>query len=186
MNNEVKIYDCGQSAGKTVVTENEKWFLAGLIEGESSFTASVKNFSSLDRKLVIDPEFFIYQHKIRRGLLELALKVFNVGRIKPKPGNEDVLEYQVTSTKEIYEVIIPFLNQYMIYSHRKSDIEKFKQIVNIVYNKQHFIKENKLKLVDLAFSMNMNGKNRRVKKQDVINRILRDYTLGTDTNSVKI
>lgn len=180
MNDKVKIHDCGQSAGKTVVTENEKWFLAGVIEGEGSFCASIKHYKYKNRLITtIDPEFFIYQHQIRRGLLEIALKVFGVGRIRPKFGNESVLEYQVTSTKQIYEIIIPFLNQYMRYSFRKSDIDKFKQITDAVYHKQHLTKEGRIKLVDLAYSMNMNGKNRRIPKADVINRILRDYTLST-------
>src|SRR6202161_1881392 len=54
------------------VSEKKCWFLAGLIEGEGSLCVSIKNHKPSRFGYLVHPEFFIYQHKIRRGLLELA------------------------------------------------------------------------------------------------------------------
>lgn len=180
MNNEVKIHNCGQSAGKTVVTENEKWFLAGLIEGEGSFCVSLKWHKCCRYGIHVDPEFFIYQHQIRRDLLERAKLIFNTGHIGPKSGTPDVLVYKVNCNKRIIDTIIPFLNQYMTYSSRKNDIEKFKKIVYSWNDKKHLTKDKVIEIVQLAYTMNMNGKNRKRNIEEVINRILRDYTLSTN------
>lgn len=128
-----------------------------MIEGEGSFCASVKRQLNCHHKIQIDPEFFIYQHKVRRGLLELAQKVFAIGRIRPKGGNPNVLVYKVTRTEEIVKIIIPFLEKYMIYSYRKNDIEKFKQVAQICYDNKHLSKEQLIQLINIAYSMNMNG-----------------------------
>jgi hypothetical protein len=58
-----------------------------LIEGEGSLCVSIKEHKPSRFGYLVDPEFFIYQHKIRRGLLELAGSVFETGRITPKHGN---------------------------------------------------------------------------------------------------
>lgn len=179
MNDEVKIHNCGQSAGKTVITENEKWFLAGLIEGEGSFCVSLKWHKTCKYGIHIDPEFFIYQHKIRKGLLDRAKLIFNTGYIGPKSGTPDVLVYKVNSNRDIIKTIIPFLDKYMFYSNRKSDIEKFKQIIYAWSDKRNLSQQKVIELVKIAYSMNMNGKNRKRDINEVINRILRDYTLGT-------
>ena len=52
--------------------EQRCWFLAGLIEGEGSLCVSIKEHPSSRFGYLVQPEFFLYQHKIRRGLLELA------------------------------------------------------------------------------------------------------------------
>ena len=67
--------------------EQKCWFLAGLIEGEGSLCVSIKAHKPSRFGYLVDPEFFIYQHQMRRGLLELAQGIFGTGRIFPKPGN---------------------------------------------------------------------------------------------------
>ena len=57
--------------------EEKRWFLAGLIEGEGSCTISIKQHATAKFGFYVDPEFFIYQHKNRRAVLELAIDVFH-------------------------------------------------------------------------------------------------------------
>src|SRR3989338_9258918 len=96
--------------------EQKKWFLAGLIEGEGSYCVSIKRHQTARFGFLVDPEFFIYQHKIRRGLLELAREIFGVGRISPKSGNEDVLVYSIVSQKMSEERGLPFCARHMKFS----------------------------------------------------------------------
>ncbi len=111
------------------VSEKKCWFLAGLIEGEGSLCVSIKNHKPSRFGYLVHPEFFIYQHKIRRGLLELACDVFGTGRITPKVGNEDVLVYSIVSRRLIIERVLPFYERYMAFSFKTRDYHLFREIV---------------------------------------------------------
>jgi hypothetical protein len=64
--------------------ERKRWFLAGLVEGEGSVTLSIKQHPTAGFGVYVQPEFFIYQHKLRRSLLEMAVEYFGAGGIRPK------------------------------------------------------------------------------------------------------
>ena len=156
--------------------EQRNWFLAGLIEGEGSLCVSIKEHKPSRFGYLVDPEFFIYQHKIRRGLLELAGSVFETGRINPKHGNEDVLVFSIVSQRWIVQRVIPFFERYMAFSCKKRDFQLFREIVMAMENKQHHDPHGLVDIVEKAYQMNMVGKQRKRPKGVVIERILRDYT----------
>ena len=156
--------------------ERKCWFLAGLIEGEGSLCVSIKEHKSSRFGFLVDPEFFIYQHQIRRGLLELAKSVFDAGRINPKPGNEVVLVFSITSTRLIEERVLPFYERYMAFSCKKRDYQLFREVVNAIRNGAHRDPHGLVEIVEKAYQMNMEGKQRKRPKAEVIGRILRDYT----------
>jgi hypothetical protein len=156
--------------------EQRNWFLAGLIEGEGSLCVSIKEHKTSKFGYLVDPEFFIYQHKIRRGLLELAGSVFETGRITPKHGNEDVLVFSIVSQRSIVQRVLPFFERYMAFSCKKRDFQLFREIVMAMQNKQHHDPHGLVDIVEKAYQMNMVGKQRKRPKGVVIERILRDYT----------
>ena len=92
-------------------SEEFKWFLAGLIEGEGSICISLKQHPTARFGYYIDPEFFIYQHKSARELLDRAKAFFGTGSIVAKHGNEDVLIYRILSRRSIMERVIPFIEK---------------------------------------------------------------------------
>jgi LAGLIDADG endonuclease len=156
--------------------EQRNWFLAGLIEGEGSLCVSIKEHKTSRFGYLVDPEFFIYQHKIRRGLLELAGSVFETGRITPKHGNNDVLVFSIVSQRSIVQRVLPFFERYMAFSCKKRDFQLFREIVMAMQNKQHHDPHGLVDIVEKAYQMNMVGKQRKRPKGVVIERILRDYT----------
>ena len=158
---------------RSLITENQKWFLAGLIEGEGSVCISIKKHPTAQFGYIVDPEFFLYQHKDREELLSMAQQVFRSGNIRPKHGNEDVLVYAIQSRRTLLEKVIPFFNKYMIYSTRKDDLIKFEKITRDLANKKHSTKEGLIEIINIAYSMNMDGKQRRKNKEVIINEILR-------------
>ena len=170
------------------ITEEFKWFLAGLIEGEGSLCISLKQHPTAKFGYYIDPEFFICQHKFARELLDNAKTFFGTGCITEKPGNEDVLVYRVTCRKSIVEKVIPFFEKYMRYGSKvkHQNFQMFKEAVLALENKAHKTLEGTLRLVDLAYSTNHAGKQRKRSKEEVISRILRDYTPNSDNASEKI
>src|SRR3954447_4571347 len=105
--------------------EARSWFIAGFVEGEGSVTVSIKRHGGKPFGLYIQPEFFVYQHRVRRELLEMAQEYFGAGLIRPKPGNPDVLVYSIMSRPVIRERVLPFLSDCGRFSARVADYEKF-------------------------------------------------------------
>ena len=66
------------------IAEAKRWFLAGFIEGEGSLCVSIKAHPTCRFGYLVDPEFFLYQHRSGIRLLELAKEIFGSGRIAPK------------------------------------------------------------------------------------------------------
>jgi hypothetical protein len=138
--------------------ERKSWFLAGVVEGEGSVCISIKRHPTARFGYYFQPEFFVYQHKDRRALLELAKEYFDAGRINPKPGNPDVLVYSIMSRPTITERVLPFLDRYMMFSARRSDFDRFRRIVELMNRGRHLESEGLAEIARIAYSMNMNGK----------------------------
>jgi hypothetical protein len=158
------------------IHEKKCWFLAGLIEGEGSLCISIKRHEPSKLGYLVQPEFFIYQHRVRRGLLELAQEVFDAGGIRPKQGNEDVLVYSIISRRIIVERVIPFFDHYMAFSHKGPDFRIFRDVVMAMEQKRHRDPQGLIEIVESAYRMNMGGKQRRRPIGEIVERILRDYT----------
>jgi LAGLIDADG endonuclease len=159
--------------------ERRFWFLAGLVEGEGSVTLSIKKHPTARFGYLVQPEFFIYQHRCRRQLLEMAKEYFQVGRIRPKPGNPDVLVYSIMSRPALVRSVVPFLEACLEFSARRSDYESFLSAIRLLEIGFHRTPEGLALLVELAYSMNMGGKQRRLPLGDIVDRILRGHTPDT-------
>jgi hypothetical protein len=164
-----------------LLDEAKKWFVAGLIEGEGSFCIGVKKHPTAPYGYFIDPMFFFYQHKSKRAMVEMVKETLgNVGKIKPKPGNEDVLVLQISSRRTIVEKLIPFFDKYLLFSVRKNDYALFKKATLMLLDGKHHTQKGLIELVDLAYKSCQEGKYRRNPKADIINRILRGRTSESD------
>jgi hypothetical protein len=152
------------------------WFLAGLVEGEGSVHVALKAHPNCRLGVYVQPEFFIYQHRSRLELLEMAKDFFGSGRIRPKPGNPDVLVFSIVSREPISAKVVPFLRRCMRFSSRSRDYEAFIAAVRLIECGLHRTPEGLACIVELAYSMNMEGKQRRVGKQALLERILRGHT----------
>ncbi|MDD5633839.1 MAG: LAGLIDADG family homing endonuclease, partial [Candidatus Omnitrophica bacterium] len=120
------------------------------MEGEGSVCVSIKKHPNGKFGYLLDPEFFVYQHKNRIYILDLLKEMFGTGRIYPKSGNEDVLVFAIDSRKSLLERVIPFLDKYMPYSAKKADYDKFKSIIIALENKQHWTKKGMIEIVEIA------------------------------------
>ena len=161
-----------------LLTQNQlRWYLLGLIEGEGSFCVSIKKHPTTKFGYLVDPEFFIYQHKTRIELLELAREFFGTGRIYPKPGNEQVMVFSIDNRRSLRERLLPFLDKHPFLSQSKrEDYRRFKEIVLALENKEHHTPEGLIGIVEKAYKMNLQGKQRKHPKQEVVSRILRGHT----------
>ena len=163
-------------------TEQEKWFLAGFVEGEGSVCVSMKETPTRRFGFYVHPEFFLYQYRGYPQMLELARAMFGSGSMFPKPGNERVLVYAVSSRRAIALKVIPFLRAYMTFAPRRAIYDRYCEIVEAMERKEHFTREGMVRIVEMAYALNplSKGKARKRTMQEVIDRILRDYTPDSD------
>ncbi len=158
-------------------TEARRWFMAGVVEGEGSWCLSIKRHPTAALGFYVQPEFYVYQHRCRRELLEMAQEIFGCGRIWPKPGNPDVLVFAIMSRSKIREHVLPFMRQYMGFSSRRADMELFEDAMHLFEQGLHLRPAGLATIVEIAYAMNMNGKQRKRSMDEVLDRILRGHTL---------
>jgi hypothetical protein len=106
----------------------------------------------------------------------MAQEYFGTGRIKPKHGNPDVLVYSIMSRRVLAARVVPFLERCRQLSARCDDYEKFIAVVALLESGFHRTPEGLAAIIELGYSMNMNGKQRRVPLEDILDRILRGHT----------
>jgi hypothetical protein len=169
-------------------TEAANWFLAGFIEGEGSLVVSIKSHPTCRSGFYVDPGFFLYQHRSGRRLLELALATFDSGRISPKPGNENVLVYEISSRSVLHEKVIPFFERYVVpFSCKRVTFERFKEIVEMMGRREHLEPTGLASIVTKVYAMNPDskGKARARPLADVVERILRGHTSDIPNHGMK-
>jgi LAGLIDADG DNA endonuclease family protein len=165
----------GNQQERLSTPEQRFWFLAGLVEGEGSVHLALKAHPTTKLGVYVQPEFFIYQHRARAQLLEMAQEYFGTGRIKPKVGNPDVLVFSIISRRPLSSTVAPFLERCMRFSARSEDYATFIAALRLLEAGFQRTPEGLTHLVELAYSMNMGGKQRRVDKQVLLDRILRGH-----------
>ena len=158
--------------------ESRRWFVAGVVEGEGSWCLSIKRHPTATFGFYVQPEFFVYQHRKRRQLLEMVQDVLECGKIWPKPGNPDVLVFAVNSRANIYAHVLPFMRQYMQFSSRRSDMELFEDAMHLFERGLHRQPGGLATIVEIAYAMNGAGKQRKRPIDEVLDRILRGHTLN--------
>jgi hypothetical protein len=65
-------------------------------------------------------------------------------------------------------VIIPFFERYPLLSRKREDFTKFREIVLMMQQRLHRTDGGFRRIVELAFSMNKRGKQRRYRLEDVL------------------
>jgi hypothetical protein len=171
-----KLTSAGNQQESLSSGEQRRWFLAGVIEGEGSVYVGIKSHPTVPLGFFVQPGFSITQHRLRRSLLEMAKDEFEAGTIYPKPGNESVLVYSIHSRPAMARKVVPFLDQYMRYSARAEDFKRFKLVLDLFALGEHHRPAGLARIVEIAYAMNLNGKQRKRPLQDVLDRILRGHT----------
>jgi hypothetical protein len=167
-----------------------KYYLAGFIDGEGSFNVSFKPHPSMKLGWVADPAFQVYQHRDNVEILELISKVLHCGYIRPKSPSSDVLVLIVDNRRTLMEKIVPFFSKYQLLSKKSSDFEKFKQILLLMEQKVHLRYDGFVKIVDIAMSMNAQGKQRKYSKELILSQLakssetIRQVPSATDGNDI--
>lgn len=145
-------------------------YLVGFSDAEGCFSISTKKQKGTRFGWVLDPLFQVTQHKNSREVLELFKKELHCGRIIEKPGQKNILLFIVDNRRQLKEKIIPFFEKYKLIAKQK-DFEIFKEIVNALERKDHSDKRKFMHMVEKVFKMNLEGKQRRYKLNQIIDEI---------------
>jgi len=150
--------------------KNIFWFVAGFADGESSFSMSFAKQKQKDGsvKWVINPAFQVYQHEDNLWFLEfLKNEVFKTGRIHRKTSPYSVFTFSIENRTTLHDKIIPFFRKYRL-ATKDADFQIFAKIISKIYNKEHLTYKGFKEIVDLAFKMNKNGKQRKFTKAQIL------------------
>jgi hypothetical protein len=142
-------------------------YLAGFVDGEGCFSVSLSLSPSAKYGIFVNPIFQVYQHPNHREILEVFYWVFRTGRIRRKSPTNHGLVYCVDTNQNIKTRIIPFFEKYPL-SVKHADFLKFKRILELLENQEHKTINGMKKIVDIAYAMNAQGKQRPRTKDEVL------------------
>jgi hypothetical protein len=145
-------------------------YVSGFIDGEGCFSVSVHPHPSVryGTRWLIAPCFQTYQHRDNVEILERIREFFGCGRVSAKGPNSNVLTYSVYRRQDLESVIIPFFERYPLVSRKHEDFVKFREVVLMMQQRLHRTDDGFRRIVELAFSMNQRGKQRRYRLEDVL------------------
>lgn len=157
----------------------KKWFLAGFIESKGILSISIRKSESSLLGISIDPEFFIYQHKSGRSILEMAKEIFHTGTISEK--DPDLLVFGIRNRRSIKEKVIPFFEKYVmpLSEKFKRSFPAVKEIVDLEDRGEHRTKEGMIKILKLSKQLKQGRK-----WDKLIERLLRDYTPDSEEEKI--
>ena len=118
----------------------------------------------------LDPVFHVTQHESNRVLLDLLRRSMGCGSVIRKHGQPELMKFIVHNRRELLEKVIPFLEAHYLLGKRE-DLRKFKEIVAALENREHRVLDGFERLLRNAFSMDMEGKQRRYRLDDLLRRV---------------
>ena len=153
--------------------QNFQWYLVGFVDGEGSFSVSLKNMPDRPFKFQIDPSFYLYQHEKNKWILELVQKFFHGGCIHRKTSPYSVYTYALHGVRNMEEKILPFFTKHPLLV-KKDVFDIFSKIIFMMSRKEHHQYDGFVRIVKLAYEMNQMGKGRKWELDTVLNKIPRD------------
>ena len=133
--------------------------MAGFISGEGCFFISLnkgRNKKGVGFNLV----FQISQHIRDELLLKSFIAFFNCGYYV-KPSNGEWGHFQCTKFSDIYNIIIPFCNQYLIRGVKAKDFSDWIKAAELFNQKEHLTKEGAEKIMNLKSGIGVRSTGRK-------------------------
>lgn len=129
--------------------KNFNW-VRGFIEGEGSFQVTVQEIKN---KTNISLKLSITQHIRDEVLLKNIVTYLNCGRYFKSP-NRNEAQYLVTIFSDLYDKIIPLLNEYTLIGVKREDYLDFVKIANLIKTKDHLTEEGIKNIKFIRTNMN--------------------------------
>jgi hypothetical protein len=129
-------------------------YIVGLVDGEGSFTAYVKNPDSkkkVQRRTKVEPRFFLKLIEKDVKILYELKKFFGCGNVyfqrDKRVNHQNCYRFEVSNRSDLERVIIPFFKSNSLKLRSKNgDFEIFCKILRMVIKKDH-LKESGLRRI---------------------------------------
>ena len=136
-------------------------YIVGLVDGEGSFTAYVKNPDSkkkVQRRTKVEPRFFLKLNERDKDILYELKKFFGCGNVyfqkDTRVNHRDCYRYEVANRSDLEKIIIPFFKRNSLRLPSKNgDFEIFCKILKMVIKKDHLTESGLRKIYALKQKM---------------------------------
>ena|SRR3989338_6169792 len=155
-------------------------YIAGFVDGEGSFHIAFQKRSDLPLGWQVVPEFHISQNNHSKAVLEMIKNRLECGYIKANHATstrDKTFVYVVRNRQDLIKKIIPFFNRYRLYTEKWKDFQKFQNILEKMENKEHLSMKWFSEIVKLAYSMNGNGRYRKVRIDKILTSLTSSETI---------
>lgn len=145
-------------------------YVSGFVDGEGCFCVSIHPHPTVryGTRWLIAPCFQVYQHSSNADILEQLKIFFGCGRVTAKGPNSNVKTFSIYRRSELESVVIPFFDASPLISEKRLDYLKFRTIVLAMQRGDHKEPTAYRRMVELAFTMNQRGKQRKYRLEQVL------------------
>jgi hypothetical protein len=159
--------DDQQETAQPRLVLDPQW-VVGFVDGEGCFSVSIHAHPGVRSfGWQINPVFQVSQHRDARHVLEALVAVFGCGRVRDKGAGSSVLVYAVDRRRDLVGRVLPFFEEHSPVVKQR-DFALFAEVTRCLSRGVHFTPEGFEHVVRLAFTMNMNGKQRTKSLQTVL------------------
>ena len=137
-------------------------YIIGLVDGEGSFTAHVRNPNEINKKVKrrvrVEPRFYIKLIEKDKEILYKLKGFFGCGNVyfqkDNRPNHQNCYRYEVTNRKDLKEIIIPFFQKNKLrLTSKKKDFEIFCRIMEMIKDGRHFTDSGLLEIYKIKQNM---------------------------------
>lgn len=130
------------------------WFWTGLIDGEGSFSIIIDKNKNRKLGWRVQSKFQIGLHIRDLGLLLQLREYLNgIGSIHIN-NNRDVINYSIDSNKDL-KILINHFEKYPLLTQKAADFILFKEVIELIRNKNHLTMEGLQQIINIKASMNL-------------------------------
>ena len=133
-------------------------YIVGLVDGEGSFTVYVNLNNNLNRRVRVEPKFYLKLTEEDKEILYKLQKFFKCGSVyfqkDTRPNHKNCYRYEVYNRDDINKIIIPFFKQNELkFSTKKRDFKIFCELMEMINKNDHLEKVGLRKMFDLKQTM---------------------------------
>ncbi len=129
------------------------WFITGFVDGEGSFMIRVRKNSKYRLGFTVEAVFSVTLHKKDIMILQEIQTYFGIGYVRKDVNNN--VKFRVESVRDIVNKIIPHFDKYPLITQKLADYLLFKDVVNMMINKEHLTKKGLNKIVSIKAVINL-------------------------------
>jgi LAGLIDADG endonuclease len=155
-------------------------WVIGFVDGEGCFSVSfVRQSDRTGRRgyklgYQVALRFVVSQGASSVACLEELRGFFGVGNVygntRHDNHREHMHQYMVSDRTDLLETIVPFFEKHPLHSSKRSDFEKFAQVLELMENGLHLTRMGMVEIAEITETMN------RKKPRTELIRILRGHT----------